>query len=118
MTDRADEIARSICTNLTSAGALEGADPYTERMVLDALRAYGDECRNAALEEAVVGVREACEACDGAGGRVIGVHEVTQEMASDTGMPEMAGYGFQEEVEQCEYCGRPIAAIRALKEKP
>jgi len=52
MTDRADEIARSICTNLTSAGALEGADPYTERMVLDALRAYGDECRNAALEEA------------------------------------------------------------------
>ena len=43
MSDRADEIARSICTNLTSAGALEGADPYAERMVLDAIIAYGDE---------------------------------------------------------------------------
>ena len=48
MTDRAEEIARSICNNLTSAGALEGADPYAERMVLDAIIAYGDECRASA----------------------------------------------------------------------
>ena len=49
--DRADEI--QACTRIFEESFRHGAD---SEYALDALRAYGDECRNAALEEAAVRV--------------------------------------------------------------
>ena len=59
MTDRADEIAREVleCPRCKVTGAkpcylCDGTEYLAPPQdVADALRAYGDECRNAALEE-------------------------------------------------------------------
>lgn len=77
--------------------------------------------RERALEEAAKAVRAACAACGGTGsagerGQVL-VGEVTRDMARDAGEPSMEGmpvYGDGPESSECEYCGRPIAAIRSL----
>ena len=121
MTDRADEIARELVWSLDDEWA-KNAQYVTENdqvaVVITHLRAYGDECRNAALEEAAVKVRADCLMCDGVGGVPLGTHVVTREMAMDAGQPEREGEIYDEEWSECEYCGRPMQSIRALKEKP
>jgi len=64
------------------------------------------------MEEAAKVVREKCTACNGTGGIGGGIHYVTRDMASDACEPSMEGQEIIEDPIECEYCGRPIAAIR------
>ena len=78
---------------------------------------YGRHRANEALERAADIVREHCQACGGSGGIVYRADRVTHEMALDTGDPnlegtEMHGTGAFDE---CQYCGEPARAIRAMK---
>lgn len=68
------------------------------------------------IEECAAKIRADCQACGGTG---IGRHEpatyVTHDMALDAEQPEREGSMYSQEIcEECEYCGRPIASIRAL----
>ena len=74
--------------------------------------------RDEVLEEAAVRVRADCIACGGSGySERTQAHVVTPEMAMDAGQPERAGEIMGGEASECEYCGRPMQSIRALKEK-
>jgi hypothetical protein len=129
MTDRADEIVENVFGPHIA--------PATRSALVNEIRAYGDERykqgramglrdstnygegRLAGLEEAADKVRVDCIACGGSGvDYVTSGNIVTPEMAMDAGQPERAGEYMEGEAVECEYCGRPIQSIRALKEKP
>jgi hypothetical protein len=80
------------------------------------LRSTVDTAIRAAVErerkENCQAIRAACGACGGTGGFGGGVHYVTRDMATDAGEPQLEGQEIVEEPVECEYCGRPIAAIR------
>ena len=61
-------------------------------------------------------IRDSCEPCSGTGGIGGGIHIVTREMAMDACDPDAEGMEIEEPGTECEYCGRPIAAIRACGE--
>lgn len=62
----------------------------------------------------VQAIRAACSMCNGAGVESSRPdRRVTHEMALDAGEPEMEGMTIPGDATECEYCGRPIAAIRA-----
>lgn len=52
MTDRADEIARKYVNEWSEEGSLKPFSGMLKFGMANVLRAYGRECRNAALEEA------------------------------------------------------------------
>lgn len=81
--------------------------------------------RPAAIAQAVEAEREACceairvacPACGGSGVCVTGgVEYVTRDMALDACEPAMEGMPIYQDTVECEYCGQPIAAIRARRQ--
>lgn len=64
-------------------------------------------------EACCVAVREACTMCRGTGGEDIPGGRVTRDMALDAGDLAMEGHPLPGRSYECEYCGQPIAAIRA-----
>lgn len=85
---------------------------------LDAIEAALSVTRQEAIQEAARAVRSACGACNGTGYAEPPREErrVTRDMAIDAENPEMEGliYSHADEGTECEYCGRPMSAIRAL----
>lgn len=71
--------------------------------------------RDEVIEECCRQIQAECTVCGGSGGKILGEHFVTHDMALDAGEPAMEGQSMGVESEQCEYCGRPIEAIRNLK---
>jgi len=72
--------------------------------------------RREAIEDCIAKIRADCQACGGTGvERYEPPTFVSREMALDAEQPEREGSLYSAEVcEECEYCGRPIASIRAL----
>jgi len=78
-----------------------------------------DDIRRDIIEECIRVVRRNCSVCGGSGiGRYEPQRYVSRDMALDAEQPEREGALYSAEIcEECEYCGRPIEAIRTLLEE-
>ena len=92
-----------------------------DRYVREALDYLYSTARREALEEAAKAIRKNCEVCGGSGYDSDGTSDqfVTHDMALDACEPSMEGMRIPgREPSECPYCGKPIAVILQLKEKP
>ena len=89
----------------------EEAAKRIEELEADEARIRADE-----RERCATAIRASCAACQGTGIMEPEITEfVTHDMALDCGEPQMEGQVFyHRDAVECEYCGRPIDAIRAL----
>jgi len=77
------------------------------------------DVRRDTIEECAKVIRTECSVCGGTGiGRYEPATYVSHDMALDAEQPEREGSLYSPEInEECEYCGRPIDAIRTLLEE-
>jgi len=110
---KASEVAREIYGPVDEHLENEGAKTLGTcdyHFLADLIKADREAVREACAKK----IRAECTACDGKGGEVVGGHYVTREMALDAGEPAMEGTPYEEEYQECEYCGRPMSAVRSL----
>ena len=125
MSPSAEERMRGLCVDW-SADIADQATIVRGDVTAALARAYADglASKEEAVREAVErereancrAIRDSCEPCSGTGGIGGGIHIVTREMAMDACDPDAEGMEIEEPGTECEYCGRPIAAIRACGE--
>jgi hypothetical protein len=88
-----------------------------QRTAADAIQALVSEQRADERAECCKAIRAACGACDGTGfdEAPCPPSYVSHDMVTDAESPEMEGQAFDpgSDGAECEYCGRPIAAIRS-----